>query len=108
MRKWAARKFVPNRHRFHVGGLDRRRTIGGHGQLLVSGQLERPFGDLIPNRLMEALRVAVGRREQINHQQVDAMPDQVGCLADERSCALELVLSPGDTISMTATTSPCR
>ena len=47
----------------NVRGLRESRRVGGHGESLVGGQFERFFANLVPNLLVDALRIARRWRE---------------------------------------------
>ena len=77
-------------------------TVNG----LPGGTSNGSSREFVPDRLVNPLRVARRRREQVDDQQIDPLIQDVGRFLDERPQAFRLSLFPGDTISMIATTFP--
>lgn len=74
---------VPNGDRIYVRLLGHSRRVGNQGELLVGWELERLIFDFVPNDLVDPLRVAFVRREEVDDQDVDALAEKVESLLDE-------------------------
>ena len=67
----------------HIFSHWRRGHVGRQRQRFVRRQLERLLLDLVPDRLVDALRVALRRREEIDDQDVNAFLKEIDRLLDE-------------------------
>ena len=77
------REGVADRHRLDVRLHRQGRLVGGEGERLVRRRRERLVGNLLPQGGVEPVRVAFGRREQVDEEQMDPVLDQLTCLVEE-------------------------
>jgi len=71
--------------RFDVGHFGGSGVVGREGQELFVGWFEVTSGQLVPGGVVDALGVALCRGEEVDHEKVDALMDQVRGLSHEGS-----------------------
>ncbi len=79
-------QLIADSDRLDVGDRERLRVVGNECQRLAGGQFKIPFNELIPDRLMNALGIALSRREEVDHEQMNALRDEA-----RRGCAKERI-----------------
>ena len=86
--------FVAHGDWFDVGGFRRDGPIGDHREPFVRGQLERPPSDLVPDGLVHALRITRRRRQQVDHQDMNALPEKLDRFLHESAKCRATALVP--------------